>query len=183
MNTGTKVWIGVGVVAVLLALWFGVSYNGLVSSDENVKKAWGNVQADYQRRVDLIPNVVSTVKGYAEHEEKLFTEITELRSRWSEQPNVNTANQLESGLGRLLLVAENYPQLRATENFQNLQAQLEGTENRISVSRKDYNDAVQKYNTKVRVFPSNIVARLFGFVEKEPFKSVSGAEKAPEVKF
>ena len=183
MNNSTKVWIGIGVFVLLVALWFGSSYNSLVGLDESVTKSWANVETDYQRRFDLIPNVISTVKGYAAHEENLFTEITKLRSQWASQPSVNTAQQLEGALGKLLLVAENYPQLKASENFLNLQAQLEGTENRISTSRKDYNGAVQNYNIKVRRFPTNLVAKIFSFGLKTPFEAELGTEKAPKVEF
>ncbi|MBI4918533.1 LemA family protein [archaeon] len=183
LNTTQKVLIGLGVLVLLLLIWFAGSYNSLVSTDENVNKAWGNVQAQYQRRFDLIPNIVETVKGYATHEADLFTKITELRSQWSSNPSVNTAQELDGAIGRLLLVAENYPQLKASENFLNLQAQLEGTENRVAVARQDYNGAVQLYNVKVRRLPTNIVASLFGFNVKESFKADAGAQTAPKVDF
>ncbi|MBI5065020.1 LemA family protein [Candidatus Woesearchaeota archaeon] len=183
LNTTNKVLIGLGVLVLLLAFWLGGNYNSLVSTDENVNKAWGNVQAQYQRRFDLIPNLAETVKGYATHEQELFTKVAELRSQWSAKPSVDTAQQLDSTISRLLLVAENYPQLKASESFLNLQAQLEGTENRVSVARQDYNTAVQGYNVQVRRFPTNIVASVFGFNVKESFKAEAGTEKAPKVDF
>ncbi len=183
LNTTQKVLIGLGILVLVLVVWFPGSYNSLVGTDENVKKAWGNVQAQYQRRFDLIPNVVETVKGYAAHEADLFTKITELRSQWASSPSVSTAQELDGAIGRLLLIAENYPQLKASENFLNLQAQLEGTENRIAVARQDYNAAVQLYNVKVRRFPTNIVASLFSFNVKESFKAEAGAQAAVKVDF
>ncbi len=183
LNTTHKVLIGLGVVVLVLLIWAGGNYNSLVGTDENVNKAWGNVQAQYQRRFDLLPNLVETVKGYATHEQELFTKVTELRSQWGANPSVDTAQQLDGAIGRLLLVAENYPQLKASEGFLNLQAQLEGTENRVSVARQDYNTAVQGYNVQVRRFPTNIVASVFSFKTKESFKAEAGSEKAPKVDF
>ena len=183
MKKSTIILIAVAAFIFLVVVWFVASYNGLIKASTEVKESWANVETDYQRRFDLIPNVISTVKGYAAHEENLFTEITKLRSQWASQPSVNTAQQLEGALGKLLLVAENYPQLKASENFLNLQAQLEGTENRISTSRKDYNGAVQNYNIKVRRFPTNLVAKLFSFGLKTPFEAELGTEKAPKVEF
>lgn len=185
-----KLWITIGVIAVIilaLAGWIIGGYNTLVTQDNNVGEKWGNVESQYQRRVDLIPNLVSTVKGYAAHEEKLFTEITELRSRWQGATTVdekmNAANGLEGAIGRLMVVVENYPDLKASENFLSLQDELAGTENRVAVARQDYNAAVKKYNDAVRKVPTNIIASIFGFERKESFEAAEGAEKAPEVAF
>lgn len=174
--------------------WSG--YNGLVTQDENVKKAWNNVQSDYQRRADLIPNLVNTVKGAANFEQETLTKLMEARAK-ATSVNVNADDltpeklaqfqaaqtQISSGIGRLLAVVENYPDLKANQNFRDLQAQLEGTENRIKVARNDFNAAVQEYNTKARKFPMNIFANMFGFSVKEGFKSDPGSERAPDVKF
>ena len=171
-------------------------YNGLITQDENVNNAWNKVQSDYQRRADLIPNLVNTVKGEANFEQGTLTKVIEARAS-ATQMKIDpkdltpekleqfqaTQGQLSSALGRLLVVTENYPNLRANEAFRGLQAQLEGTENRIKTARNDFNDAVKDYNVKVRRFPMNIFAGIFGFKAKEGFKAEAGAEKAPEVKF
>jgi LemA protein len=171
-------------------------YNGLITQDENVNNAWNKVQSDYQRRADLIPNLVNTVKGEANFEQGTLTKVIEARAS-ATQMKIDpkdltpekleqfqaTQGQLSSALGRLLVVTENYPNLRANEAFRGLQAQLEGTENRIKTARNDFNDAVKDYNVKVRRFPMNIFAGIFGFKAKEGFKAEVGAEKAPEVKF
>ena len=171
-------------------------YNGLITQDENVNNAWNKVQSDYQRRADLIPNLVNTVKGEANFEQGTLTKVIEARASATQMkidPKDLTPEKLEqfqaaqgqlsSALGRLLVVTENYPNLRANEAFRGLQAQLEGTENRIKTARNDFNDAVKDYNVKVRRFPMNIFAGIFGFKAKEGFKAEVGAEKAPEVKF
>jgi LemA protein len=171
-------------------------YNGLVSKDENVKGKWGNVQSDYQRRSDLIPNLVNTVKGAANFEQTTLTQVIEARAKATQvQINANDLSpekiaqfqQAQAGvtgaLGRLLAVAEAYPTLQATQNFRDLQAQLEGTENRIKVSRNDFNGAVQDYNQTARRFPNNLFAGMFGFKAKGYFQSEPGSDKAPEVKF
>ncbi len=171
-------------------------YNGMVSQDENVKKAWNNVQSDYQRRADLIPNLVNTVKGAANFETQTLVQLMEARAK-ATQVKIDANNltpeklaefqqaqaQISSGLGRLLAVVENYPDLKASQNFRDLQAQLEGTENRIKVARNDFNAAVQEYNVMVRRFPNNIFANMFGFKVRDGFKAEIGSEKAPEVKF
>lgn len=171
-------------------------YNGLVKQDEVVKNAWNNVQSDYQRRADLIPNLVNTVKGEANFEQKTLTDVIQARAS-ATQIKVDPANltpekvqqfqaaqgQLSQALGRLLAVSENYPNLQTNQAFQGLQAQIEGTENRIKVSRNDFNQAVADYNVKVRSFPMNIFSGMFGFKQKEGFQAEAGAEKAPEVKF
>lgn len=173
------------------------TYNSLVSDEESVEQAWGDVETQYQRRADLIPNLVSTVEGAADFERETLTEVTEARAR-ATSINLDAEDlsnperirefqaaqsELSGALSRLLAVSENYPQLRATEAFRDLQAQLEGTENRISVARRDYNGAVQRYNTQVRQFPAALFAGLFGFDRREPFEAEAGAEEAPEVDF
>ncbi len=171
-------------------------YNGLVTQDESVKKAWNNVESEYQRRNDLIPNLVNTVKGAANFEQETLTQLMEARAK-ATSINLNAEDltpekiaqyqqaqaQVSQGLGRLLAVVENYPDLKANQNFRDLQAQLEGTENRIKVARNDFNAAVQDYNVRVRSFPMNLLAGMFGFKAKEGFQADPGAEKAPDVKF
>lgn len=190
-----------GIIIILGALLvFGgcacSGYNGLVTQDESVKKAWNNVQSEYQRRADLIPNLVNTVKGAANFEQTTLTQLMEARAK-ATSVNINADNltpeklaefqqaqaQISTGIGRLLAVVENYPDLKANQNFRDLQAQLEGTENRIKVSRNDFNAAVQEYNVLARRFPMNIFAGMFGFKVKEGFKAEAGSERAPEVKF
>jgi len=171
-------------------------YNKMVSEDENVKAKWANVQSDYQRRSDLIPNLVNTVKGAANFEQTTLTRVTEARAKASSMqidPNNLTPEniqkfqqaqgELSSALSRLLVTVEAYPDLKSNANFMNLQAQLEGTENRIKVSRNDFNTSVQSYNNVVRRFPNNIFSGMFGFKQKQPFQADPGSEKAPEVKF
>ena len=172
------------------------SYNSMVQLDENVKGKWGAVQTQYQRRADLIPNLVATVKGAADFEKSTLTAVIEARAKATSvqvdptkltpesiQQFQAAQGQLSSALGRLLAVSEAYPQLRANESFMGLQAQLEGTENRITVARKDFNDAVQEFNTKIRKFPANLTAKMFGFTEKGYFQAEAGSDKAPTVKF
>ena len=185
-------WIILGV----LVLFGFSSYNGLVTKEESVGKAWGNVESDYQRRTDLIPNLVNTVKGYANFEKETLTAVIQARAS-ATQVKIDANNLtpenlaafqqaqggLSSALGRLLVVAESYPDLKANQNFLDLQVQLEGTENRINVSRQRFNDAVNDYNVGRRRFPAVIFASIFGFKEKGYFKAEAGAEKAPEVKF
>lgn len=155
------------IAVVLIALWAVSTYNGMVSKDEASNKAWGNVESVLQRRFDLIPNLVSTVKGYASHEQGTLEEITRLRSQWGEAKTVNdkaaAASGLEGALSRLMVVVENYPELQANENFIRLQDELSGTENRINVERQRYNETVQDYNTKIRKMPGALLANLFGF--------------------
>ncbi|HMP92752.1 MAG TPA: LemA family protein [Phnomibacter sp.] len=171
-------------------------YNGLVTQDEGVKKAWNNVQSEYQRRADLIPQLVNTVKGAANFEQETLTKLVEARAK-ATSVNINADNltpekiaefqqaqgAISQGIGRLLAVVENYPDIKANQNFRDLQAQLEGTENRIKVARNDFNVAVEGYNVKVRSFPMNLLAGMFGFSAKEGFKADPGSERAPEVKF
>jgi LemA protein len=176
----------------------GCGYNSLVEADEQVKRAWADVENVYQRRADLVPNLVATVKGSAQHEEKVLAEVTAARAS-ATQVKLSTDDladpekvkkfeeaqrQLSGALGRLLAVSENYPDLKANASFRDLQSQLEGTENRIAVERRKYNEAVQAYNVKVRSFPTVMAARIWGFKTKETFRATTpGAEKAPEVKF
>ena len=168
----------------------------MVQLDENVKGKWGQVQTQYQRRADLIPNLVATVKGAANFEKSTLTAVIEARAKATSvqvdptkltpesiQQFQAAQGQLSSALGRLLAVSEAYPQLKANESFMGLQAQLEGTENRITVARKDFNDAVQQFNTKVRSFPANLTAKMFGFSEKGYFTAEAGSDKAPTVQF
>ena len=171
-------------------------YNGLIQQDESVKLAWNNVQSDYQRRADLIPNLVNTVKGEANFEQTTLTKVIEARAS-ATQMKIDPADltpeklqqfqqaqgQLSQALGRLLVVSEQYPNLRANDAFRGLQAQLEGTENRIKVARNDYNTAVQSYNVQVRKFPAALFAGIMGFKPKTGFAAEAGSEKAPEVKF
>lgn len=196
MKTSNLVLIVVVVFILILGGCGCTGYNRLVNKDENVKAKWSNVQSDYQRRSDLIPNLVNTVKGAANFEQETLTKVVEARAK-ATSVNINADNltpeklaqfqqaqtQLSGALGRLLAVAENYPQLRATQNFQDLQAQLEGTENRIKVSRNDFNAAVQDYNTSARSFPNNIFAGMFGFRPKQGFEADPGSERAPSVDF
>lgn len=191
-----KVCIAIVAVIVLLVGCGASQYNGLVSADEALTTKWSNVETQYQRRADLIPNLVNTVKGYASHEQNTLKEVVEARSK-ATQITVDPADltpekmkeyqaaqgQLSAALGKLLAITENYPQLKANENFMELQAQLEGTENRIAVSRRDYNEAVQSYNLKVRRFPSNIFAGIFGFSAKSKFEADEASKNAPKVEF
>lgn len=184
-------------LTVFITFLSGCGYNSLVELDEKVNQSWAQVENQYQRRADLIPNLVSTVQGYADFEKSVLTEVTEMRSKVG-QVKITTddlsdeekfrqfqeaQDKLSGALSRLLVVAENYPQLKANENFLQLQSQLEGTENRIAVERKKFNEAVQDYNTTVRRFPTVITAKMFGYKEKQYFKSAPGTDKAPDIKF
>lgn len=188
-------WILLGILAVVV-VWAISGYNGLVSSDENVNKAWANVESAYQRRSDLIPNLVNTVKGYAEHEKETLQQVVEARSKATSmsidaatatpeqmQAWIDAQQEVGSALGRLIAISESYPQLRANENFLALQTQLEDTENRIKTERDRYNEAVQAFNVKIRRFPTNILASMFGFERRTMFEAEAGTEKAPEVQF
>ncbi len=185
--------LGLGAIGVV------AGYNGLVRANEAVNEAWSQVQNVYQRRLDLIPNLVETVKGYAEHEKSTFQAVTEARakvSRITQNVSAKTLNDPASfqkfqeaqeamggALGRLLLVAERYPDLKANENFLTLQSQLEGTENRIAVERRRFNEIVRAYNTRIKQFPLNMLSGAFGFAPKAYFEAVKGAENVPAVKF
>ncbi len=189
-------WIvTLGIIAVL-ALWVVNAYNRFVALQEDVESSWSQVENQYQRRADLIPNLVNTVKGYATHENKTFMEVMEARARATQitiDPTnatpeqlaafQNAQGELSQALGRLMAVAENYPELKANENFKELQSQLEGTENRITVARQLFNDTAKTYNTQIRRFPGNIIANVFGFERKPYFEAEEGAQKAPTVEF
>lgn len=182
-----KKWlIPVGII-VILAMILGSGYNNLVTLSESVDSSWSQVENQLQRRADLIPNLVSTVKGYAEHESEVFTEIADARSRLIGAGSVNEAAEadtaLNSALGRLLAISESYPQLKADANFRALQDDLAGTENRIATTRMDYNNTVQEYNTKIKRLPTALYAGIFGFHEKEYFKADAGAKEVPTVDF
>lgn len=197
MKKGLGCLIVLVIAVVILGAWAMGAYNGLVKEQQNVETQWGQVESDYQRRADLIPNLVATVKGYAAHEKETLEAVTASRAQVGSMrvtPEIldNPAEfqkyqQAQAGLtgalSRLLLVAERYPDLKANQNFLDLQNQLEGTENRINVSRKRFNEAAQTYNVKVMQFPGNIFARIFGFEKKAYFQSAPGSERAPAVDF
>lgn len=191
-----KTWIIVIAVVAVLVIYCVSSYNSLVTQEETVGTAWSNVENQYQRRSDLIPNLVNTVKGYAAHEKETFDAVVSARAKATQMtidiedltPEKIEAYQKAQGavgsaLSRLLAVTENYPELKANENFKELQAQLEGTENRISVERRKFNETTREYNTSIRRFPKNIVASMFGFEKRPYFEAEEGSEKTPEVKF
>jgi LemA protein len=187
--------IVIAIVAVV-AIWAVSAYNGLVNLDEGVANKWGDVETQYQRRADLIPNLVNTVKGYAAHEQETLESVVAARSQ-ATQIKVDPENltpekfaefqkaqgEVTSALGKLLAITENYPDLKANQNFLELQAQLEGTENRINVARVNFNDATKRYNTAIRRFPKNILAGMFGFEKRSYFEAQDGAETAPQVQF
>jgi LemA protein len=189
-------WVVVLGILAALTLWVVNVYNALVQLEEQVETEWAQVENQYQRRIDLIPNLVATVKGYATHEQETFEGVVNARAKATaitiDPSNAtpeqlaayqNAQGELSQALGRLMAVAENYPELKANENFRDLQAQLEGTENRIAVARQNFNDSAKNYNLKVRRFPGNIIAGLFGFEKKPYFEAEEGAEKAPKVEF
>ena len=194
-----KSYIVIGVIIVIVIgifMWFKGSYNQMVTRSENVSSQWSNVENQYQRRLDLIPNLVNTVKGYAEHEQNTLTQVVEARAKATQmrvnfdqldeqtiQKFNNMQGELSSALSRLMAISEQYPDLKANENFRDLQAQLEGTENRIAVERRKFNEEVKGYNAYIRSFPKNIIAGRFGFLPKPYFEAAAGAEKVPEVKF
>ena len=175
-------------VVIILFVFLGLLYNAIISKHENIKAKWAQVENQLQRRNDLIPNLVNSVKGYVSHEKTLFENITLARSQWAKAKNVeekiNAARSLDSALARLLVVVENYPNLKADQTFLKLMDELAGTENRIAVERMRYNEAVRDYNVTVRRFPTNIVARIFGYQPaSEYFKAEEKAKLVPEVKF
>lgn len=191
-----KTWIIVIAVIAVIAIYFISTYNSMVAQEEAVSTAWSNVENQYQRRSDLIPNLVNTVKGYAAHEKETFDAVVSARAKATQttvsiddltpekmQAYQRAQGEVGSALSRLLAVTENYPELKANENFKELQTQLEGTENRISVERRNFNKATREYNTAIRKFPRNIVAGMFGFEKHPYFEAEEGSEKAPEVKF
>ena len=196
MNKKVIIWIAVAVVILGCFVWVKNAYNSLVTSDENAQSAWSQVENVYQRRADLIPNLVATVKGYAAHESETLENVVAARAKATQvtiDPSSLSAEEvakyneaqgeLGNALGRLLLIQENYPDLKANQNFRDLQAQLEGTENRITTERMKYNEAAKYFNTGIRQFPDNIVASLFGFEKKAYFEAQAGAETAPKVEF
>jgi LemA protein len=198
MAAGKKLggWLILLIIAAVLVLWGIKTNNRMVAAEENVSKAWGNVENAYQRRADLIPNLVETVKGVAEYEKSTLEAVIEARSKASQTTldptNLTEENMaafqtaqdnLSQALNRLMVVVERYPELKATENFKELQAQLEGTENRIAVERNKFNEAVQPYNSMVRKFPASIVAKIAGFDKKAYFKAAEGSDQAPKVEF
>ena len=182
-----KVLIGVLAIVVIVLLYTWGTYNSLVTLNISSDTQWKQVETSYQRRFDLIPNLVESVKGIMKQEQAVFTAIAEARTRYSGATSIDerakAAGQIESALGRLLVITENYPQLKSSETVTTLMSQLEGTENRISVERMRYNDMVKNYNLKIMRIPSSIVASIFGFSEKTYFNAESGAERAPQVKF
>ncbi len=196
MKKSTVIWITVVALVAIVAIWAIKTYNNLVTAEEKVTSEWANVESQYQRRADLIPNLVATVKGYATHEQETLDAVVSARAR-ATQVTIDSENltpeklqefqaaqgAVGSALGRLLAVAENYPDLKANQNFRDLQEQLEGTENRIQVARQTFNVTAKAYNTSIRRFPTNIVASLFGFDKKAYFEAEAGAEKAPKVEF
>ena len=183
-------------VIAIVAIWAISGYNGMVNKEETVSNAWANVEAAYQRRADLIPQLVNTVKGYANHEKTTLDAVVSARTKATQmtvdvgelteeniQKYQEAQGEVVAAIGRLLAITESYPELKANENFSELQAQLEGTENRINEVRKNYNASVKEYNVSVRKFPNNILAGMFGFERKAEFKAEEGASKAPEVNF
>jgi LemA protein len=184
----------IGALVLILLLWGCGGYNGLVTADQNVKKVWGNVETNYQRRTDLYSSVIKTVEASANFEKSTLNAVVEARAKATainvdinDQASLDryqqAQGQLQSSFGRLLAVAENYPDLKTTKAFQDFQTQIEGTENRINVARQDYNGAVNGYNLKVKRFPNNLLAGMFGFHEKAFFKAEPGTEKNPDIKF
>ncbi|MBO8478640.1 MAG: LemA family protein [Bacteroidetes bacterium] len=196
MKKGLTVIVIIAAIVLALFFWVKNSYNGLVKSDEQVKAAWSQVENVYQRRADLIPNLVATVKGYAAHESSTLESVVEARSKATQvtvDPDRLDAGEiarfqeaqgeLTQALGRLVMLRESYPDLKANQNFMELQAQLEGTENRISTERMKFNETARSYNTMVRSFPKNIIASMFGFETKGYFEAAEGTETAPKVEF
>ena len=189
-------WIVVLGILAIIALWVANAYNSFVAAEEEVESAWSQVENQYQRRADLVPNLVATVKGYAAHEQETLEGVVEARAK-ATQITIDPANatpeqlaayqsaqgELSQALGRLLALAENYPDLKANENFRDLQQQLEGTENRITIARQLFNESARKYNTKIRRFPNNIIAGICGFEKKPYFEAEEEAAKAPKVEF
>ena len=199
MKKGLKVLIIVGVIVIFVISvisWVSRNYNRMVTLQESVTSQWGNVETQYQRRADLIPNFVNTVKGAASFEQETLTKVIEARAKATQvtiDPTKMTADNLQqfqqaqsdlsSALSRLMVVVEQYPELKATQNYRDLQVELEGTENRISVERRKFNETAQSMNVYIKRFPQNIIAGMFGFTARPYFESMEGAEKAPEVKF
>ncbi|WRS27748.1 LemA family protein [Oscillospiraceae bacterium MB08-C2-2] len=187
MKKGTIILLVIIGIVLVIVFSLAGTYNGMVASSETVQQSFADVQADLQRRNDLIPNLVATVKGFATHEEEIYTSIADARSKLmgagSMQEVAQADSELSSALSRLLVVVENYPELKANQNFLDLQTQLEGTENRIKVSRQRYNEAVRQYNGRIRRFPSNLLAGMFGFDKMDYFEAEQSAQSAPTVDF
>lgn len=188
LSTGKIVGLVLVGVLIVLVLWTMGTYNSLVSLNENAKTAQADVEVQYQRRFDLIPNLVETARGIAGLEQSVFTSLAQARSRYAGAPagsneRVGAINQLDTSLARLLVIVENYPVLKSSESFLKLQDQLEGTENRVSVARNNYNAAVNQLNKKIKFFPSNVIASVFGFSERVRFEAVAEASAAPKVQF
>ncbi|MGV8169339.1 MAG: LemA family protein [Candidatus Nanoarchaeia archaeon] len=177
----------IAAVILIAVLWYVSTYNSLIRLNEETDNKWAQVETQYQRRVDLIPNLVNTVKGVSNYESQTLEEITRLRSQWQNAQTINekveTANQIESTISKLLLITENYPELKATQNYIALQDELANTENKIAVERGRYNDAVKSFNVRIQTFPSSIVAKKLGYVQRSYFESKPGSENAPEVTF
>ena len=200
MKKGCLIWIIIAAFFALIALgivlWGTKVYNQMVTLQESVTSQWGNVETQYQRRADLIPNFVNTVKGAAAFEQETLTQVIEARAKATQitldparmtsenmQEFIQAQGNLSSALSRLMVVVEKYPELKATQNFRDLQVELEGTENRISVERRKFNEVAQSFNVFIKRFPQNMIAGMFGFTARPYFESMEGAEKAPEVKF
>lgn len=196
MKKSYIILIVIAVIILSIFFWFKNTYNGMVTMQENVSAQWSNVENQYQRHLDLIPNLVNTVKGYAEHEQNTLNRVVEARAK-ATQMQINLDNldeatmkklnavqgELSTALSRLMAISENYPDLKANENFRDLQAQIEGTENRIAVERRKFNNTARAYNTSIRQFPQNMLAGMFGFTPKPYFEANAEAENAPKVEF
>lgn len=188
LSTGKIVGLVILGVLIILVLWVMATYNSLISLNENAKTAQADIEVQYQRRFELLPNLVNTVKGVADFDLSIITKITDARTRYAgaaagSNERVAAINQFDSALGRLLVVVENYPQIKAAESFQKLQDSIEGTENRISVARNNYNASVNQLNKKVQFFPSNAIARIFNFAERARFEALAEAATAPKIEF
>jgi len=190
MKNGTKILLGLLVVVLLVGGWFMSSYNSFVALDEGVKESWANVETQYQRRFDLIPNLVATVQGSANFEQSTLTAVTEARSAWASAQaegnvdgQISAANSFDGALSRLLVTVEAYPDIKSTEGFLQLNDQLEGTENRIQFARSEYNAQVKTYNTSVRTFPSSLIATIFNFEKKTSFEGAEGSAESVDVNF
>ena len=187
MKKGTIALVSIVVLVVLVLIWGVSSYNGLVNAEMTVEEKFATIDTQLTRRADLIPNLVSTVKGYAAHEEEVYTAIADARAKLSGSTDmddkIEAGNQLDSAISRLLVVVEQYPELKANTNFVGLMDQLEGTENRLATARMDYNEAVKTYNTKIRRFPGSIVASMFGFEKQVMYEAAAGDKDNPVVDF
>ncbi|MEK7169531.1 MAG: LemA family protein [Patescibacteria group bacterium] len=182
-----KTWLIIGTIVLLVVIYFFGTYNNFVNGREAINGQWAQVEAQYQRRLDLIPNLVNSVKGAMKQEQQVFDAIAEARTKYGAAATVDqkaaAAGQIETAFGRLLAIMENYPQLKSIDTVQTLMVQLEGTENRVSVERQRFNDSVRSFNAMTKRFPSNIVAGIFGFSAREYFEAQAGSENAPSVQF